>query len=481
LFQQGFFEGDHRGMSESMSTHAKALDINLDPGRFGTFAEIGAGQEVGRWFFRVGAAAGTIAKTISAYDKTVSDAIYGTSARYVSAGRLQAMLDYEYDLLVDRLDSDRGAESCFFAFADTVQAQNFRGDADCHGWMGIRFQTGPRAESSQIMLHARMVDREPLSQYEALGVLGVNLIYGAARLSDQPEALLASLLDNLGSRRIEIDMVEFSGAAFRDIDHRVMSLCLVENGLSRAAMFSASGAVLRPSEVLYKRPVVLQRGRFRPPTKVHSDIQRRVLEKFCADAEVAESEVVSLLGISVTELREAQGSGLEDFLHRLDALTAGNQAVLITDYPEEYLVVEYLKRYKASKIALPLGIPSFLEIVSEESYAGLSGGFLEAAGRFFRLDVWVYVYPGLDPTTGERLELDNVEIPSETQPIFTYLRQKGLVKALDGLPDEQLRVRSDDVLAWLREGNPKWESYVEPAVAKAIREGGLFGYRASGS
>ena len=213
---------------ETMTTHEKALDINMDSGRYGSFAEIGAGQEVGRWFFRVGGAAGTIAKTISAYDRKVSDAIYGTAQRYVSSGRLLAMLELEYDLNIEHLDRERGLESAFFAFADTVSAQNYRGDANCHGWMGIRFQTDPGSPASQVILHARMLDRDTLMQHEALGVLGVNLVYGATRLANRPEMLLASLLDSLGKRRIEIDMVEFSGAVFEDVDHRLMSLRLVE-------------------------------------------------------------------------------------------------------------------------------------------------------------------------------------------------------------------------------------------------------------
>jgi hypothetical protein len=211
-------------VSESMTTLAKALEINLDPSFYGSFAEIGAGQEVGRWFFRAGAAAGTIAKTMSAYDKVVSDAIYGDGQRYVSSGRLLGMLNHEYDLNIERLDRERGERSAFFAFADTVVAQNYSGDADCHGWMGIRFQTEPRAEASQVVLHARMLDRDAFMQQEALGVLGVNLIYGASRYSDRPEILLGSLLDNLGRARIEIDMVEFTGAAFEEVDHRLLSL-----------------------------------------------------------------------------------------------------------------------------------------------------------------------------------------------------------------------------------------------------------------
>lgn len=463
-------------MNEVVSTSSKALELNLDTSWYGSFAEIGAGQEVGRWFFRVGGAAGTIAKTMSAYDKKVSDTIYGTADRYVSSGRLQAMLDHEYGLLIERLDADRGDRSCFFAFADTVAAQSYRGDGDCHGWMGIRFQTRPRAEPSEIVLHARMLDRDALMQQEALGILGVNLIHGAARHSDRPERLLAALLDNLGPRRIEIDMVEFKGEAFRDVDHRVISLRLVECGLSRAAMFSASGAVLRPSEVLYKRPVILQRGRFRPPTRVHSDIQRRALARFCEESDVDASRVLSLLEIGVKELRETQGDGLGDFLDRIQALTAGNQSVLISDYPEYHLVAEYLRRYATDQIALPMGIANFLQLMNDDRYTHLRGGILEVIGRLFATGVRIYVYPGLDPATGERIGLDSARLSSGARTLVDYLREKQYVSAIDGLPDVHLRVRSDDVLTWLRAGDPRWEDFVEPEVVRAIRQGRLFGY-----
>ena len=463
---------------ESMTTHEKALDINMDPSRYGSFAEIGAGQEVGRWFFRVGGAAGTIAKTISAYDKKVSDAIYGTAQRYVSGGRLLAMLEEEYDLNIERLDRERGHESAFFAFADTVSAQNYHGTADCHGWMGMRFQSHPRSPASQIILHARMLDRDMLMQHEALGVLGVNLVYGASRLSDRPEIFLASLLDNLGKGRIEIDMVEFSGAAFDDVDHRLMSLYLVEFGLSNAAMFSARGEVLRPSEVLYKRPVILQRGRFRPPTKVHADIQRRALERFSADPNVDADRIVSLLEISLREIRETTDQTVEDFLERISALTAGNQSVLVSDCPEYYLAVDYLARFGAKQIALPMGIIDFIDLMREDRFAHLRGGFLEAAGRLFGLGVVFYVYPGLDPESGRRINLTSLDLPQSVSKLVDYLVEQEYVRPLDGLPDNELDLRSDDVLAMLRSGDRNWESYVEPEVVTAIKAGGLFGYKA---
>ena len=463
-------------MSEPMTTRAKALELNLDPGVYGSFAEIGAGQEVGRWFFRVGGAAGTIAKTMSAYDKNVSDAIYGTAERYVSSGRLVAMLDHEYDLLIERLDLERGSESAFFAFADTVTAQNYRGDADCHGWMGIRFQDHPQSEANQIVLHTRMLDRDGLMQQEALGVLGVNLVYGASRHADRPERLLGSLLDNLGRDRIEIDMIEFSGSVFEGVDHRLLSLRLVEYGLSNAAMFSAKGEVLRPSEILYKKPVILQRGRFRPPTRIHADIQRQAIERFSSNPSVDEDQIVSLLEISVDELRTTSDEGEQDFLERLDALTAGNHSVLVSDYPEYYLVAEYVARYQATAIALPVGVDHLKELMVEDRYADLAGGMLEASGRLIGQGVTIYVYPGLDEPTGARLGLRDLVLPESIRLLFEYLVERGHVQALDGLSDEFLRVKTDDIHGWIQSGDSRWEEFVEPGVAEAIRKGKLFGY-----
>jgi hypothetical protein len=464
---------------ESMTTHQKALDINKDTGRYGSFAEIGAGQEVARWFFRVGGAAGTIAKTMSAYDMKVSDAIYGTTERYVSSKRLLSMLDHEYDLTIERLDADRGRDTAFFSFADTVSAQNYEGTADCHGWMGIRFQTHPRRAASQIILHARMLDRDALMQQEALGVLGVNLVYGASRLAETPEILLASLLDNLDHRRLEIDMVEFSGPAFEAVDHRLISLHLVESRLSSAAMFSVSGEALRPSEVLYKSPVILQRGRFRPPTRVHADMQRRAHARFAKDLGVEPDQIISLLEISLRELRATSAEHSSDFLDRIEALTAGNHSVLVSDYPAYYLAAEYLARYGAREIALPIGIDRLQDVIREERYSDLPGGFLEAAGRLFSMKLRLYVYPGLDPSSGRRLTLENFEAPKSVASLFGYLVEKGLVRSLEGLPDDQLRLTSDEILARLRSGDLSWEAFVEPEVVFAIKAGGLFGYGAA--
>ena len=463
---------------DPMTTHHKALDINMDTSRYGSFAEIGASQEVARWFFRVGGAAGTIAKTISAYDKKVSDTIYGTNQRYVSSGRLLAMLEKEYDLNVDRLDRERGQETSFFAFADTISAQNYLGTADCHGWMGIRFQAHPRAPASQIILHARMFDRDPLMQHEALGILGVNLVYGASRMSDQPKALMASLLDNLSKGRIAIDTLEFSGDAFKGVDHRLIGLSLVELGICTAAMFSAEGLAQRPSEILYKRAVILQRGRFHPPTKVHTDIQRRAHEKLSADPRVDADRIVSLREINLQELRKTADDPVEGFLERITALTAGKHSVLVSDAPERHFVFDYLARFGAEQIVFPVGIIEFIDALREDQFTHLRGGLLEAIGRLLGLGGRFYVYPGLDPKSGRRIDLTSCNLPEPMSKILDYLVAQKYVQPLDGLPDDKLRIESDDVLAMLRRGDHDWESFVEPEIVAAIKSGGLFGYKA---
>src|SRR6202041_874995 len=305
-----------------LSTNQKALKINLDQMFYGTFAEIGAGQEVARWFFKVGAAAGTISKSISAYDMAVSDAIYGHSKRYVSRERLQGMLDHEHGLNLERLQSARRDSTAFFAFADTVAARNYQGTNECHGWMGVKYQAHPRDQDSQIIIHARMLDHENSLQQEALGIVGVNLLYATFFLHHKPHLMLESLLDNLTTERIEIDMVEFSGIEFRHLDNRVMSLKLVQLGLSGAAIFGPTGKVLQRSEFLRKRPVLVERGSFRPVTKVNMDMIKSARERFAAEPEVDGDQVVELMEITTRNLLSEGKLDLRDFLARADLLAA---------------------------------------------------------------------------------------------------------------------------------------------------------------
>jgi hypothetical protein len=467
---------------EVLTTDHKALQVNIDQRRYGTFAEIGAGQEVVRWFFRVGGAAGTIAKSMSAYDMAVSDAIYGACDRYVCRPRLEAMLDHEHALNISRLAETRGDTTSFFAFADTVSARNYKGTNECHGWMGVRFQAYPRDQDSQIILHVRMLDLENALQQEALGIVGVNLLYGAFFHSHEPDVLIDSLLDNLTTRRIEIDMIEFSGIAFRQVDNRVMSLRLVQLGLSNAAMFSASGEVLQPSEVLYKKPILVERGSFRPVTHVTVDMLRAAHEKFSQLPEVGNEPVVSLMEITMRNLQASSGQpdggiDLRDFLARADVLAACGMTVLISNYFEYYRLAAYLSHFTKKKIGITMGAASLAELFEEKYYTELDGGILESFGRLFKNDLKLYIYPLLDRQSGELTTVQNLKVAAELRKLYEYLVDKGEIEQLDNYNPAYLSIFSRDVIQQIKEGNNAWSDHVPPEVAEVIRRRGFFGYK----
>jgi hypothetical protein len=459
-----------------LTTNQKALKINLDPVRYGAFAEIGAGQEVARWFFKVGAAAGTISKSMSAYDMAVSDAIYGRCKRYVSRERLQSMLDYEHRLNLERLRSSRGNSTAFFAFADTVAARNYQGTNECHGWMGVKFQTHPRDEDSQVIIHVRMLENENGLQQEALGIVGVNLLYAAFFLHHKPRLILESLLDNLTTARIEIDMVEFSGIEFRHVDNRVMSLKLVQLGLSGAAIFGPGGEVLQPSELLRKRAILVERGSFRPVTKVNMDMVRCAHDRFASEPEVKDKQVVQLMEITMRNLLSAGEIDLSDFLARADTLGAVGKTVLISDYFEYYRLAAYLTRYTTEPIAVTMGVANVLELFSEEYYKELEGGILEAFGKLFTKDLRLYVYPLRDHVTGQLKTVENLEIPDAQKNLFRHLVERGRIKQLNNIDESVLHIFSRDVLKRIKENDASWEDMVPIEVAQMVKERQLFGY-----
>lgn len=463
---------------ETIDTHAKALKVNLDPRWYGTFAEIGAGQEVVRWFFRVGGAAGTIAKSISAYDMQVSDAVYGQAERYVSRGRLQAMLEREFALNLERLGEARGESTAFFAFADTVVARSYKGTNECHGWMGIKFQSRPRDEPSQIIMHVRMLDAEASLQQEALGIVGVNLCYGAFFEHHEPEMLVESLLDKLTVGRIEIDMLEFRGIEFRNVDNRIMALKLVQLGLSGAAMFGANREVLQPSEVLYKKAVLVERGSFRPMTYVNLDMIGCALEKFKSDPMVAGKPILALMEITMRNLL-AGGTEVDrrDFLARADLLSACGMTVLISDYFEYYRLAAYLAWRTRERIGIVMGVPSLGELFEEKYYTQLPGGILESFGRLFKNDLKLFVYP-LQAKPAEPLQtVQTLEVKPELRPLYQYLQGRGSFVHLDNYKPEFLTIFSRDVLKRIADGDPTWEAMVPPQVAELIKQRGFFGYK----
>ena len=463
---------------ENVGTQQKALEINLNARKYGAFAEIGAGQEVVRWFFQVGAAAKTIAKSMSAYDMMVSDAIYGPSPRYVSRQRLQTMLDHEYDLLAERLAEKRGADTDFFVFADTVAARNYKGTNESHGWMGVKFQSHPWGEPNQIVIHVRMLDKDNASQQAALGIVGVNLIHGAFYNFEAPDLVMESLLDNLTTDRIEIDMIKFSGPEFQGIDHRLMSLKLVQLGLSNAAMFSADGEVLQPSEVLYKKPILVERGSFRPVTYVNLDMLAASREQFINQPTVKdEPEVVTLMEITMRNLMASGEIDYADFLARADVLAATGATVLISDYFEYYRLAAYLARYTSKPIGMAMGVPSLRDLFDEHYYDHLDGGILESFGRLFKNDLKLFVYPLKDQQTGQLVTVQKLKVASHLQSLYEHLVANGYIESIDYYDKNYLPIFSRDVLVKIRQGDATWETMVPPEVSSIIKERHYFGYQ----
>ncbi len=461
----------------TITTHEKAVQINLDKRFYGTFAEIGAGQEVARWFFVVGGASGTLAKTISAYDMSFSDAIYGKGERYVSQTRLMKMLDYEFTLLIERLNEKRGSQTSFFVFADTVSARNYLGTNECHGWLGIKFQLQPMAEPSTIIIHVNMLDKENIQQQEALGVIGVNLTYGAFYLHSEPEKLIASLLDDLSTLRIEVDMIKFSGPYFNNVDNRLMSLQLVEKGLSNAALIGANGEVLQPSEVLHKKPVLIERGSFRPVTYVNLDMLDGAREQFLADVKAEREDIVELMEITMRNLLTTGSIDHRDFLARADTINAVGKMVLISNYAEYYKLAAYIQRYTKSRVGLVLGIPNLKELFDEKYYEGLDGGILESFGRLFKNDLRLYIYPFLDPAYTELTTIHNMDVPVHVTQLFKHLLESKYIVQIEKYHREYMGIFSRAILAKIRDHDHSWEQMVPPEVAKRIKENYFFGFK----
>jgi hypothetical protein len=480
---------------ELLTTNRKALTINLDGTRYGTIAEIGAGQEVARVFFQAGSASGSIAKTMSAYDMTFSDAIYGKAPRYVSRERLQTMLHHEYALLKERLSDKRGDRTRFFVFANTVAAKSAK-VADGHGWLGIRFQHEPLAEPSEIIIHVRMWDKKNVLQQEALGVVGANLIYGAFYYQDTPEKLITSLVDNVGTDRIEVDMLKLTGPAFKHADNRLLALYLVKHGLTNAVLFAPSGEMLQPSEAFYNRPILVERGSFRPVTHVNVDMLNCAAAQFLQEPTVKGKDIVVLMEITMNNLLAGGELDIADFLSRVDMLGHIGFTVLISNYSEFYRLSTYFRRYTKEMIGIALGINNLLEIFNEKYYDNLEGGILESMGRMFRHAVKLYVYPmraGASEkliTTGaehqplasnapaELVTSKNVQVAHHLRYLYRHLLENHNIDSIVGFNEDCLTIFSRDVLKMIKQGDAEWEKLVPSKVAAVIKSRQLLGYTA---
>ncbi|WP_247236627.1 TonB-dependent receptor [Telluribacter sp. SYSU D00476] len=463
---------------KNLGTKQKALKINLDRRIYGSFAEIGAGQETAAIFFKAGGASGTVAKTMSAYDMTFSDAIYGTeeTGRYVCESRLMKMLHKEYSLVEKRLAEKRGADSLFFAFANTVVALNYQKTNEAHGWIGLRFQLRPQGPHNDVVIHVRMLDNENVLQQQALGIIGVNLMYGCYYYYKSPETLLRSLMDDLSPERIEIDMIRFSGPDFMQVDNRLMSLHLVKNGFTDAALFGSDGGVLQPSEAFYKKHILLMRGRLRPITNVHIDMIDNGSAQFKAEPDVDPDRVRLVSELTLHNLKaDDREIDEKDFLDRVDILCSLGHMVMISNFHEYYRLVAYISKLTRLKSGLLLGIPSLQDIFEESHYKSLSGGILESFATLFSRKVKLFIYPTLrkDDTI---YNCENFTLPEHLRPLFQYLLLNNKIEDIRNYNRDHMRWTTDQVLARIKRNEPGWEELVPENVAQIIKDNCLFGF-----
>ena len=466
--------------NKDLGTKQKALAINLDPQIYGSFAEIGAGQDVAANFFKAGASSGTIAKTMSAYDMTFSDAIYGAqkSRRYVSEARLLAMQEKEYGLLIERLAESRGDKTTFFSFADTMSALNYHKTNEGHGWMGVRFQLEPNGEYNDVIIHVKLLDNDGILQQNAVGVLGVNLIYACFYFHTHPNIFLLSLMDNLTKDAMQIDMIRFEGPGFKNVDNRLMSLHLVKYGFSDAALFGPDGKNMQPSEILYKKHVAVVRGRFRPVINVHMDMLNNGVKQFMQETDVDKDNVVVITELTLQALKERDADPTaeideKDFLDRVDILCALGQTVLISDFHEYYKLVAYLSKITKLKMGVVMGYPN-LEYIFQDHYQDLPGGILEAFATLFSRKVKLFIYPTLrDGIIWNCLRFNP---PPLLVDLYRYLIANNKIEDIRHFSEDNLHVDTDKVLHLIKQGADGWEEYVPAEVAAIIKERCLFGY-----
>lgn len=462
-------------INEIIPTSRKALQINLDTDFYGTFAEIGGGQEVARNFFQAGGASGTIAKTISAYDKSFSDANYNDhkKGRYVSEQRLIKMLDKEYRQL-EKLLRDEKPTASFFAFADTVEILNYAKTNRPHGWMGFKFQLSPDREPNVVVMHVKLLENDGLLQQITLGILGVNLIYACKHHYDKPNVFLKSLTDNLSIDRFRITMMKMSGPDLHYIDNRLLALQLVRNGMTRSIMFDKHGDVQQPSDMLYKKNILAFRGTFKPITYITKDILRKSLELFQKDEDYNEENTLSFCEMSTNNLLAEGELDEHDFLERVNMLNLIGQNVMVSDIREYYKIVEFFGQFKLKKLRLVIGVPTLEKVVDKRFYKNLKGGILEAVGKMFPKNMKLYIYPTVRKGSGEMVTSDNIVMDDDVRYLYNYLKANRFILDVKSSMAGQLHVKAKEVLKMIREENPKWEKFVPMDVATVIKEKRLF-------
>ena len=453
---------------------AKALSINLNEQQYGSIVEIGAGQEVARNFFRVGAAAGTIAKTSSAYDMAVSDAIYGKGGRYVSRERVEKILNYEFQLCVERLEETRSDDSTFFAYAASVEAKAYKRENECHGWIGIQFQGEAKQNPpNQVVCHVRMLNKTNEQQSEALGILGVNLIYASFHYRHDVNTFIKSLKDNLGDGRIEIDLIHFSGDHFSEVDNRLASLLLVENWLARVVMFDDQGNPAVPRDVLYKKPAVVTRGSFKPPTKAHLDMTECGIRLLAETTQSDEEKVVRLAEISMSQLVSDQKGDNKDFLARVTLANSLGMHVLLSDYVRYFSLSSWLRRHTNQPIAILIKSIDLPYIFDHDLYQALDGGTLEGLGKLFHNNTKVMVYPAIED--GRLMSLSNAPKPESLKHIVAQLIQNNQLIPIEHFSNDVVGISARETMKMILAGEGGWEDNLLSETVEIMKQNNVYG------
>lgn len=472
----------HKGdiqIENTFTSKTKALKINLNKNIYGTFSEIGAGQETVRHFFRAGGSSGTIAKAMSAYDKEFSDAIYGieNDKRYVTESRLKKMLNHEIMLIENRLDRQKHPDTMYFSYANTVATIDFAKTFKGHGWVGIQFQLSPHEPYNEIVLHLRFKQTDATLQQETLGKLGVNLVYGAFYYNDNPKDLIISLYDNIEKDELEIDMINFSGPRFTYVDNRLMSLQLVKNGMTDAVMFNDSGKNLLPAQELYKKSILALRGRFRPVTRVNMDLYEESQKLFLSNPKVDPNNTRTVFEITLANLKNEGEINERDFLDRADLLCSLGQMVMITNFQEYYKLADFFGQFTNKQICFAMGVDSLRNIFDIKYYTHLKGNILEGVGKLFSNNLIIYLYPILDEDGSTAVNSNNLKLNHRLKELYKYFKNTCRIIDIPNYNVDYMDIQGPDVFKKIRSNEEGWESMLPEGIAETIKFKGLFGYK----
>ena len=463
-------------MSKLQSTKEKSVQINLHSQYYGSVAEIGGGQETARHLFQAGGASNTIAKSISAYDKSFSDHFYndGSPARYVAEDRLRKMIDYEYDELIKILDKKNSRK--FFAFANTVETLNFAKTNQGNGWLGIAVEGTDRYRPNKFFIHVKLHENDTLLQQYTLGALGINLIYAGLFGWEDPRSMLLSLLDNLGRERVEVDYIYVEGPDLEWCDNRLLNLLLVKNNMTPAIMFDQSGHIQQPGDMLYKKNVLLMRGFFRPINNLGLEFIEDSLAIFKRDEDYKPDNTIAFCEISLKYFIHDEQLDENDFLNRVELLNMVGQNVMVSNFYRYFKLVDYFAQFKMIKLRIVVGLPTFDKILDSSQYTDMRGGLLEAMGTLFQHNVKMYLYPYTDMSTGEVVYPDDNHFSGEYKLLWQYLMATRRMIVLKGIPAHRLSITSGYIDTLIENADERLKDYVPEKVYNYISQNRLFGY-----